>query len=260
MKKVLSGVMLLGVIAAPVLAVPTNQGPDRPLQGLGQHVISGDELGGGFRGLYAPSEADDAAWRANLGAATGGTWDYFDPRAATPTLSFLMDYDCVHVWANYAFLDRDAYGNVLADFVDAGGAVVMGAFTVYTSGNSLGGRVVTAAYCPVVGGFNNFFFASYAGDGGSCITDGVSTFGATYRDILSTQGAGVVDGTFTDGEVAIAYNAGFSPQVIYANGSGGFPIDGSGPDWPDVVGQACMCTGGGVPVEETSWGSLKGAF
>lgn len=260
MKKVLSGVMLLGLIAAPVLAVPTNQGPDRPLEGLGQHVISGDELGGGFRGLYAPSEGDDAAWRANLGAATGGTWDYFDPRYATPTLTFLMDYDCVHVWANYAFLDRDAYGNVLAQFVDAGGTVVMGAFTVYTGGNSLGGAIVTPAYCPVVGGYNNFFFASYAGDGTTCITDGASAFGATYRDILSLNPNGNVGGTFTDGEEAVAYNDDFTPSVVYANGSGGFPIDGSGQDWPIVVGNACTCSGGGVPVEETSWGSLKGEF
>lgn len=260
MKKVLSGVMLLGVIAAPALAVPTNQGPDRPLEGLGQHVIGGDELGGGFLGLYAPSEADDAAWRANLGAATGGTWNYFDPRAATPTLDFLMDYDCVHVWANYAFLDRDAYGNVLADFVDAGGVVVMGAFTVYTSGNSLGGRVVTAAYCPVVGGSNHFSFSTYRGDGTSCITQDVASFGATYRDFLSTQGDGVANGTFADGEIAVAHNSDFEPRVVYANGSGGAPIDGSGPEWNEVVGNACTCTGGGVPVEETSWGSLKGEF
>jgi hypothetical protein len=258
MKKVLSGIVLLGIVAAPALAVPTNQGPDRPLPDADS--VIGDDLGGGPAMLYGPSEADDAAWRANLAAAIGGTCDYFDASGSVPSLDFLMGYDCVHVWANFAFADPDAYGDNLARFVDGGGAVIMGAFTVYTSGNSLGGDVVTPAYCPVVGGSNNFFYATYAGDGTSCITTDAAGAGGTYRDILSTQGAGVVNGTFTDGEVFVAYNTDFAPRVVYANGSGGFPIDGNDPGQVAAVGAACTCTGGGVPVEETTWGAIKGQF
>jgi hypothetical protein len=257
MKKVLSGVLLLGMVVTPALAsnVPSGHVPGT------DHVLSGDELGAGMAMLYAPSEADDPTFRANIAAAMGGTVDYFDASGATPTVDMLMDYDCVMVWANFAFADPEGYGDNLAEFVDLGGTVIMGAFTVYTSGNSLGGAVVTPAYCPVVGGSNNFFFDTYAGDGTSCITDNAAGAGATYRDILSTQGAGVVNGTFNDGEVFVAYNEpDFTPLVIYVNGSGGSPIDGNNAGMVAAVADACACTSGPVPVVETSWGAIKADF
>jgi hypothetical protein len=256
MKKVLSAIVLLGVAAAPALAVMTNQGIDRPLP-TDDHVFS-DGLGGGPAMLYAPSEGDSPSFRADIAAAMGGTCDYFDASASTPSIDLLMEYDCVQVWANFAFADADGYGDNLARFVDAGGAVIMGAFTVYTSGNSLGGDVVTPAYCPVSGGSNNFFFDTYSGDGTSCVTDNAAGAGATYRDILSLQGTGVANGTFNDGEIFVAYNADFAPRVLYVNGSSG--IDGFNGGMVGAVADACTCTGGGVPVEETTWGTLKGQF
>jgi len=256
MKKLLLATLALAV-AAPAFAVPTNQGPDRPLP-TDAHDL-GDDLGGGPRVLYAPSEADDPAFRTAIGTAIGGTCDYFDAVAGTPDATLLAGYDCVMTWANFAYADADGFGNNLATFVDNGGSVVLGAFAVYTSGNSLGGAIVTPAYCPVSGGFNNFFFASYAGDGSDCWYTGVASFGATYRDVLSLQGAGAINGTFTDGEIAGGYNTN-GVACVYANGAGGFPIDGNGADYPQFVANGCTCFGDVVPTVETTWGSLKGAF
>ncbi|MCX5771877.1 MAG: S8 family serine peptidase, partial [Candidatus Hydrogenedentes bacterium] len=53
-----------------------------------------------------------------------GSVDYFDARVATPTLDQLNAYDCVVVASQYYFGDPNAVGNVLADYVDAGGKVV----------------------------------------------------------------------------------------------------------------------------------------
>jgi hypothetical protein len=258
MKKLLLASLVLAV-AAPAFAVPTNQGPDRPVPADPNDIS--DDLGGGSRVLYAPSEGDDAAFRGAIATAIGGTCDYFDAISGTPDAALLAGYDCVMTWANFAYADADGFGNNLAAFVDNGGAVVLGAFAVYTSGNSLGGAIVTPAYCPVSGGFNNFFFASYAGDGSGCWYTGVGGFGATYRDILSLQGAGAINGTFTDGEIAGAYNTGSgAPAVVYANGAGGFPIDGNGPDWPQFVANGCTCFTNPIPTVETSWGRIKSLY
>ena len=50
--------------------------------------------------LYAPSESDDPAYRADIATAIGGTCDYFDARFGNPGSALLSAYDCVHTWAN----------------------------------------------------------------------------------------------------------------------------------------------------------------
>jgi hypothetical protein len=257
MKKVLSGIILLGIVAAPAFALP-NDGSGRTLK-FEDNVFS-DDLGGGARILYAPSEGDDPGYRAGIAAAAGGTCDYYDARAGVPSLGFLTDnYDCVIVWANFAFFDNVAYGNVLADFVDAGGSVVLGSFCTYTSGNFLSGRIMTAAYCPVVSptGSNHFSDSSYVGDGTTCLHDGVVAYNCVFRDILTLQGGGALDGTYADREIAGAYRADF--KVIYSNGSGSSQLGGGG-DWDLLGANGCACDGGSTPVEEASWGQLKGQF
>jgi hypothetical protein len=257
-KKALLGAIALGIIVIPAHAATemTNLGVERDNTFTG-HVIGDDGLGGGPAVLYAPSEADDAGYRAGIAAAVGGTCDYYDARAGVPTLDFLLTYTCVHTWANFAYFDNVAYGNVLADFVDAGGNVVLGAFSAYTSGSFLSGRVMQSGYCPVTGGTNHFSDSPYRGDGTTCMHDGISAYSATYRDILTLQGDGAQDGSFADGEIAGAYNPAFS--VLYANGSGGAPVTGTGQitDW---VGNSCRCSGGSTPIEEISWGTLKSTY
>jgi hypothetical protein len=46
----------------------------------------------------------------------------------TPPLETLLEYDAVLTWSNTSFEDAVSMGNVLADYVDAGGGVVVGVF------------------------------------------------------------------------------------------------------------------------------------
>src|SRR5262245_58761387 len=115
------------------------------------HVLSvaGEGSQGATKGapvkiLYAPSEADDPAYRAAISAAAGGaTVDYFDTRVATPSVATMLQYDAVYVWVNFALLDPVGCGNNLASFNDNGGNVVLGVFCTFTTGNSMGGTIMT---------------------------------------------------------------------------------------------------------------------
>ncbi len=218
----------------------TNLGDRRPV------VFGGHDLTVGMRGgpsiLYAPSESDDATFRAAISTACGGaTVDYFDARASTPGAATLATYDCVFTWADFSYADNVLFGDRLADYVDNGGKVILGAFCTYTRGNYLSGRIMTPAYCPVDSppGTNHFSSASYIGDGATCIHDGVTAYDAVYRDYLVLQGAGVQDGTYDDGEIAQAFRPDY--RVIYSNGAGGSPVLGGG-DWAQLICSACSCS------------------
>ena len=211
----------------------------------GQNVITPPDQRVGETILYAPSEADDPVLRSAIAAITGGTVDYFDASTGTPDAQTLQGYDCVYTWANYAFADPTGYGNNLAAAVDAGTVVILGAFCTYTSGNSLGGAIMTAPYSPVYSpsGSNHFVTSNYAGDGTTPIYNGVTTFECMFRDILAVQGSGVADGHYQDGEIAHAYRPDF--KVIYSNGSGATQLGCTG-QWAQLVANACQV---GVPVE-----------
>jgi len=62
----------------------------------------------------------------------------FDARVATPPLSTLRSHDAVLVFSDAPFFDADALGNVLADYVDAGGGVVSATFA--NASVPIGGR------------------------------------------------------------------------------------------------------------------------
>ena len=188
--------------------------------------------------LYAPSWNDDAGWRAEIAAATGGTVDYFDGAAATPSLVQLQNYCAVITWANFSYLDNVAMGDVLADYVDAGGQVILGVFSTYTSGAFLSGRIMTDGYSPVTSptGSNTFSTSSYAGDGSPELYAGVTTLTSGFQDVLQMQGSGILDGTFMNGEVQSAYQPNYS--VFYLNGLGdraGIAIVG---EWDQLVANA----------------------
>jgi hypothetical protein len=67
---------------------------------------------------------------------------------SVPPLSVLRQYDAVFVWTNTSPAYPDSLGDVLAGFVDAGGGVVV-AEHAFTTPWVLGGRFMTAGYCPL---------------------------------------------------------------------------------------------------------------
>jgi hypothetical protein len=87
---------------------------------LGSSAVAGDVL------LIETSQgADVSAMRAALETlAAFGSVDLWDSTASTPTLVDLLAYEGVMVMANDWHADGEALGDVLADYVDAGGNVV----------------------------------------------------------------------------------------------------------------------------------------
>ncbi|MBX3387945.1 MAG: hypothetical protein KF691_00670 [Phycisphaeraceae bacterium] len=86
------------------------------------------------------SETNDVIAKL-AGTGTLGGVDAFDAEASTPTLAQLQNYDAILVANNFAWSNRVALGNVVADYVDWGGGVVLSMFTVSGIANSdLGGR------------------------------------------------------------------------------------------------------------------------
>lgn len=220
------------------------------------HVLTSPEGAAYGRGLYAPSESDDPGLRSLIAAQKGSPVDYFDARAATPTAAQLAAYAYVFTWANYAYSNNVLFGDRLADFVDGGGCVVLGAFCAYTSGNYLSGRIMQCPYAPVKGGFNHFAYACWSGDGAAaCVHSGSTSYCATYRDILTLLPCGHVIGHFTDGEISIAANE--TGTVWYLNGAGGAPVDG--PWANEIANAACNCIGP-TATEQSTWGAIKGLY
>ena len=68
--------------------------------------------------------------------------DIINVLTVTPTLAQLQQYDAVMCWTNSTPLDTNAWGNVLADYVDAGGGVVVTVFanSTTTTNRNIGGR------------------------------------------------------------------------------------------------------------------------
>jgi hypothetical protein len=193
-----------------------------------------------------------------MAAQVGGSCDYFDARFGVPSISLLATYDCVITWANYAYYDATCFGDRLADFVDGGGHVVLGAFAAFTSGNHLEGRIMTDTrrYCPVTGGNNHFSISSWDGTcAGDCTHAGVAAYACTYRDYLTLM-SGYVCGRFQDGEIANAVNN--SLDVIYANGAGGMPLGPVGDDAARAA-NSCIC-GAPSPTQNSTWGALKALY
>lgn len=251
-------VLLVLAIAMPAAAALRNAGDQVPMV-PGQNILTPVGARTPVRVLYAPSEADDPAYRAMVAAAlpAGSVVDYFDANTSTPSATLLATYDAVHTWANYAYNNNVLFGDNLADFVDAGGRVVLGAFVTYCYGNFLSGRIMTPAYCGANSPScsNHVSTAYWAGDAADmCDYNDVTSWGAQDRDYLAVQGSGVVWGHFTDNELADVVGPGEGVHLV--NGSGGAPIM-SDAAIAVVVANACWCSNDPVPVEESTWGMVK---
>jgi len=80
-----------------------------------------------------------------------GAVDLYDARSGTPDLSYLQNYDVVLTWSNYVYADPNAIGDVLADYVDAGGKVINLMFSMGTHGWQMGGRFMSEGYTAING-------------------------------------------------------------------------------------------------------------
>jgi hypothetical protein len=109
--------------------------------------------------------------------------DTVDVRSSTPSLATLLNYDALLVWSNYAFFDSIALGDVLADYVDLGGGVVLGTFAWYGPSWDLEGRIMTD-YSPFVQAGDSWYTTANLGvyDSSHPIMQDVTTVSEYFRD------------------------------------------------------------------------------
>jgi len=135
------------------------------------------------------------------------TVDIFDASSGVPTLDLLLDYDAVMVWSNYYFYDPVALGDVIADYIDAGGGVVAtsGCWAGYDW--ELKGRFKTGGYSPFVS-TGDYLWYSWADLGWynseHPIMMGVTSISGYYRGIVDTAEGAELIAEWEDGEQFVA--------------------------------------------------------
>ncbi len=151
--------------------------------------------------------ADDSnTYRTILSGFPDLTVDQFDARSGTPNLTQLQQYDAVIVWSNWGFNDPVALGNVLADYADSGGKIIIQAFSWYGSPYSIDGRIITGGYSPFIREGASIFSTASLGwyDASHPIMAGVNNVTDFYRvNVTLTPGAKLV-ANWSDNEPFIA--------------------------------------------------------
>ena len=117
-------------------------------------------LAGGARLLLLHSGAEVSEIRQALSAFPDILQvDVRDELASTPTLDALLAYDAVIVIANYPWRDPVSIGNVLADYADAGGGVVL-TLASFIPNWLVRGRFLDQGYHPFQNGQGPIGFSS----------------------------------------------------------------------------------------------------
>ena len=131
--------------------------------------------------------------------------DIFDACVATPTLSELTPYDLLVSINEEGYFDPVAYGNVLADYVDAGGFVFQYA---YDSEDSLlpEGRFNDQGYPPFIPGDNpNTFVSLGEFNASSPLMQGVSSLTTGWNTEAELAPGATLVAKWSDGRNAIAF-------------------------------------------------------
>lgn len=139
------------------------------------------------------------------------TVDWFDAYNAIPTLDYLLTYDVVIVHCNYPYFDNVAMGDRLADYVDAGGRVILSVFNWFTGGASpwfISGRILTAGYSPFLSAGSNLYSTSCLGvyQATHPLMQGVSALCDLYRDRVNLAPGAQLVASYADGEELVAVN------------------------------------------------------
>jgi hypothetical protein len=113
--------------------------------------------------------------------ARGYTVSVFNSSVGTPTLGFLAGFDPVLAYDNAVPSNPTALGNVLVDYVDAGGKLVLSTYG-FSSPWAVTGRITTSGYAPlsnqgINGNVSGSLFALLPSDP---IFNGVNPAGVVY--------------------------------------------------------------------------------
>jgi Divergent InlB B-repeat domain len=142
------------------------------------------------------------------------TVDSFDGCEGTPSAAQLNAYDLVVSESDEEYEDQEAYGNALADFVDAGGVVVQYAYDNWDQGEGPGGhngptgRFSAGGYEPFTPGPNSNEFVTLGSfDASSPLMEGVASL-ETGDNTAPTLAPGATSvAKWSDGRELVAYKS-----------------------------------------------------
>jgi hypothetical protein len=210
-----------------------------------------------FRVLIAYSDAHPPTLMFNEILAESGVSqvDLFDAGATIPTLQQLQQYDIVFTFSNNIWHDAVAMGNVLADYEDAGGVVVVGNHAWANDGGwLLQGRWMTGGYSPYnpTGQFNFSLNTANIIDPSHPLMQGVSSLSALWREGVPLASGASAVAMWTDGPPAVAYKTNNDRTAVGLNAWLGHTNEFSGA-WGRVIvnaGRWLLC--GGTPTPTPS--------
>jgi hypothetical protein len=133
--------------------------------------------------------------------------DIFDFTWGLPSLAQLQAHDVVIVWTDCSPSDPVGAGNLLADYVDGGGKVILSVFSFSGADYwGISGRIMTANYTPLLPGeYNHYTWAELGThDASSPLMQGVSAAGDLYRDYTTLTAGATLVASWTDGENFVA--------------------------------------------------------
>ncbi|MCH8906308.1 MAG: hypothetical protein IH840_04385 [Candidatus Heimdallarchaeota archaeon] len=117
--------------------------------------------------------------------------DQINIATSTPTLQEIEDYQIMITWtSNTPPTDPNGYGDLLADYVDRGGYVILMPLTYFDSIRSIGGRFNSSAYGPFVQSLDINVVKSYTGDLNHPIfknVSGYNTSSAVHANLTSNS-------------------------------------------------------------------------
>ena len=120
--------------------------------------------------------------------------DIFDAYYVAPTLNHILSYDAAIVMNNPPFGDPVGLGDVLADYADAGGGVIL-TIASFASGWEVQGRFLTDGYIPFNIGF---------GPAGSAVLGNFNASHPIMYGVTTATGGLLADVTVTSGAELIA--------------------------------------------------------
>src|SRR5262249_48368882 len=161
----------------------------------------------------------------------------FDASTSTPTLAQLQAYTEVVAFSNNAWFDATGMGNVLADYQDAGGVVVVTTFAFDNRGGwLLAGRWMTGGYTPFTP--TSVTNLPNAGLGpsppGHPLMQGVNPLSAFYRNGVTLAAGATQVATYTDALPLVAVKTTNGHTGVAINGYLGYLNQFSG-DWGKLI-------------------------
>ncbi len=148
MKRFLSLLLVVGLMSPLFSGCSGEDGAAGPAGPAGSPQPIKVLFAGADAGGEAGLKSSVAGAFACGGFPLGTVINYLSMSSSTPELTFLRAYDVVVAYSNGTFDDGEAVGDVLADYVDAGGKLVILQYALTTTW-AINGRIMTAGYSPL---------------------------------------------------------------------------------------------------------------